>query len=104
MLSNVFNDTAREAPVAGEDNPRDFELVDDVTGPTMKHVDDYAIGSVLEEEQPQGFEENRGVDHGSSGHVCVGYVGAESVDGDGKTGLLVASDWFLELESDGGCG
>ena len=95
MLSHVVHDTAWEAPVSGEDDSRDSELVEEVARPTMKHVDDNAIGSVLEEELSQRFKESGGVDHGTSGgHVCVGYGGvfSEEMNGDGKTQFLVAGD------------
>lgn len=59
----------------------------------MEHVDDNAVGGALQEKQPQRFEESRGVDEGTgSRHVCVGYIGGEGMNGDGKTGLLVMRD------------
>ena len=89
-------DTAREAPVTGEYNSRDLELINEVTGPTVEHVDDNAIWWVLEEKVSEGFEKGRGIGHGASGHVYVGYVGVfghgESVNGDGDAGMLVSSD------------
>lgn len=104
MVSDVFLDAAREAPVAGEDHSGDSKFVHDFAGPAVEHVDDDAVGAAFEEELSQRFEESRGVDEGTGGHVRVGYVGGEGVDGDGEAGLLVASDGVLDLESVGGCG
>jgi len=58
----------------------------------MEHVDDDAVRAALEEEVAQGLEEGGGVQEGTGRHVCVGYVGGESVNGDGKTGFVVARD------------
>jgi hypothetical protein len=107
MFTDVLTDTAREAAVTGEDNSGDSEVVDDISGPTVKHVDDNGIRWVLEEEVPERLTEKRGVDRGTCGHVCVGYyIGllGESVDSDGKGVLLVSSDCVLEMESVGGSG
>jgi len=91
-MSYVVVDAACEAPIAGEDYSWDPELVNDIAGPAMEHVDNNAIRGALDEELPKRFEEGRGVDEGTGRHVCVGYVGGEGVNGDGKTGLLVALD------------
>lgn len=46
-------DAAREAAATGEDDSCDSKGIDYLGGPTVEHVDDDAMGWVLEEEQPQ---------------------------------------------------
>jgi len=91
-MPEVLLDAASEAPDTVEEDSGDSEVVNHVAGPTMEHVDDDAMRAALEEELAQWFEEGGGVEEGTHRHVGVGYVGGESVNGDGKTGILVARD------------
>lgn len=99
-MCDIVEDTARETATTVEDDPWDLELVDEFSSPAMEHVDDNSIRAEILEELSERLSEDGGVCGGASGHVDVGDfdVWRQSKKGDGKAGLLVAVDGFVELK------
>lgn len=99
-MCDVVEDTVRETATTVEDDPWDLELVDDISSPTMEHVDDNGIGTEILEELLERLSENGGVCGGAGGHVDVGdfEVWRQSKNGDGKAGMLVSGDGLVELK------